>query len=50
MAILVINKGLQTEAVVGSYCQGILEYKGRLLPLSALPTLRQMGVDILYVG
>lgn len=49
MGILVINKGLESEAVVGSYCLGVLECKGKILPLSALPTLKEMGVDILYI-
>lgn len=49
MGILVINKGLDSEAVVGSYCRGILEYRGQIIPESALPTLKEMGVDILYI-
>ena len=50
MAILLINKGLDNEAVVGSYCQGILEFNGRILPANALPSLERLGVCVLYVA
>lgn len=50
MAILVINKGMDNEAVVGSYCQGILEYQGRVIPASSLPSLERLGVTVLYIA
>ena len=49
MAIIVKNFGLDTEAVVGSYCQGSLEVEGKRLPLGSLETLKHMGYTVLYI-
>lgn len=47
--LLIINAGFSNEQVVGSLCLGSLEYKGRVLPMSALSALQAMGVKLFLI-
>lgn len=49
MAIILKNYGLDSEAVVGSLCQGYLEIDGKGYPLHCLDALQSMGYTVLYV-
>lgn len=48
--LLVVNAGYSNEQVVGSLCLGSLEYKGQVLPLTALTALQAMGVKLYIVA